>query len=87
MTSAEHVSACGRRNGALRRTGEKTSGTQGSGVAVRAGIPSTLPLLLFILFFSRRLPSRRTPLPERAEQATLPLEKLRVDENNNIYLT
>ena len=27
---AEHVSACGRRNEALRRTREKTSGTQGS---------------------------------------------------------
>ena len=57
-------------------------------VAVRAGSLSTLPLLLFFLiFFSRPLPSRRTPLSERVEQATLPLEKLRVDENNNIYLT
>ena len=29
--SAEHVSACGRRNEATRRTREKTSGTQGRG--------------------------------------------------------
>ena len=56
-----------------------------AGVAVRAGSPSTLPLLLFILIFF--LSSRRTPLSERVEQATLPLEKLRVSENNNIYLT
>ena len=58
---------------------------RGAGVAVRAGSPSTLPLLLFILIFF--LSSRRTPLSERVEQATLPLEKLRVSENNNIYLT
>ena len=30
--SAEHVSACGRRNEASRRTREKTSDTQGNGL-------------------------------------------------------
>ena len=41
--SAEHVSACGRRNEAPRRTREKTSGTQGS------ILPARHPLFSFLI--------------------------------------
>ena len=53
---------------------EKKKKLRGGGVGVRArelGVPSSLPLRLFLLTFFLLPPSRRTPLSERLEQATI----------------
>ena len=58
--SAEHVSACGRRNEAPRRTREKTSGTQGShALQIDNIIRKWVVIWQIPLFF--RSPSHRTP--------------------------
>ena len=51
---------------------KKTTGGWGRVKAREQGIPSSLPLrLFFFLFFFSFIPSRRTPLCERLEQATI----------------